>query len=147
MRKPVFKLFCLLLCVLVLEGCVHRQQVFLYDIGNHLYLIYDELGDAEVTITVTDCDDAAGDDLEVPAEIGGLPVISIEDSAFGGCSNLTSITIPDSVTSIGDGAFEDCVSLTSIIIPQAFHSEDEARRLGLDELWPEGFSLPADTSK
>ena len=98
MRKPVFKLFCLLLCVLVLEGCVHRQEVFLYDIGNHIYLIYEELGDTEVTITVTDCDDAAGGDLEVPAEIGGLQVISIGDIAFGGCSNLTSITIQPTTT-------------------------------------------------
>ena len=146
MRKPVFKLFCLLLCVLVLEGCIHRQEVFLYDIGNHIYLIYEELGDTEVTITVTDCDDAAGGDLEVPAEIGGLQVISIVGSAFGCCSNLTSIAIPDSVTSIGDGSFEDCAGLTSIIIPKAFHSEDEASRLGLDELWPEGFSLPNSRS-
>ena len=110
----MFKLFCLLLCVLVLEGCIHRQEVFLYDIGNHIYLIYEELGDTEVTITVTDCDDADGGDLEVPAEIGRLPVISIVDSAFGGCSNLTSITIPDSVTSIGRNAFSKCSSLTKI---------------------------------
>ena len=142
MRKSEFKSFCLLLCVLVLEGCVHRQEVFLYDIGNHLYLIYEELGDAEVTITVTDCDDAAGGDLEVPAEIGGLQVISIVGSAFGCCSNLTSITIPNSVSSIGDGAFESCAGLTSIKIPQAFHSEAEASRLGLDKLWPDGFLLP-----
>ena len=31
--------------------------------------------------------------------------ICIADSAFGGCDNLTSVTIPNSVTSIGDHAF------------------------------------------
>ena len=44
-------------------------------------------------------------------------VISIDDVAFSGSSNLTSVTIPDSVTSIGDGAFHMCSSLTSITIP------------------------------
>ena len=38
----------------------------------------------------------------------------ILDNAFAGCSNLTSITIPNSVTSIGSGAFKDCTSLPVI---------------------------------
>ena len=39
------------------------------------------------------------------------------DGAFEGCSNLTSITIPDSVTSIGSGTFCNCWGLKSINIP------------------------------
>ena len=41
---------------------------------------------------------------------------------FCGCSSLTSITIPDSITSIKDRAFEDCSSLTSITIPDSVTS-------------------------
>ena len=44
-------------------------------------------------------------------------VTSIGNDAFIGCSNLTSITIPNGITSIGDRAFSNCSSLTSITIP------------------------------
>ena len=46
-------------------------------------------------------------------------VTSIGDSAFAGCSSLTSISIPVSVTRIGNGAFYDCSSLASITIPDS----------------------------
>lgn len=49
---------------------------------------------------------------------------SIGDSAFSGCTGLTSITIPSSVTSIGRAAFEDCTGLNGITIPSGVTSID-----------------------
>ena len=46
-------------------------------------------------------------------------VTSIGSYAFGKCSALTSVTIPNCVTSIGNGAFERCSGLTSIEIPNS----------------------------
>jgi hypothetical protein len=43
-------------------------------------------------------------------------VTSIGQYAFSGTS-LTSVVIPDSVTNIGYGAFKDCSSLTSVTLP------------------------------
>ncbi len=47
---------------------------------------------------------------------------SIGNSVFRGCSSLTSITIPNSVTSIGNSVFYGCTSLTSITIPNSVTS-------------------------
>ena len=49
-------------------------------------------------------------------------VTSIGGDAFNSCTGLTSITIPNSVTSIGDFAFGSCTSLTSITIPNSVTS-------------------------
>ena len=44
------------------------------------------------------------------------------DYAFSGCSGLTSLTLPSSVTSIGRGAFHGCWKLTSLTIPSGVTS-------------------------
>ena len=52
-------------------------------------------------------------------------VTSIGGGAFEGCSGLTSLTIPSSVTSIGSGAFIGCSGLTSLTIPSGVTSIGE----------------------
>ena len=60
----------------------------------------------------------------------GLTSITIPNSVtffvsygvFSGCTGLTSIIIPDSVTSIESYAFSDCTGLTSVTIPDSVTS-------------------------
>ena len=49
----------------------------------------------------------------------------IGDYAFSGCSSLTSLTLPSSVTSIGGHAFEKCSGLTSLTLPSSVTSIGE----------------------
>lgn len=71
-------------------------------------------------------------DVVIPSEVidsDGVKhkITSIGDSAFMGCSGLTSINIPDGVTSIKNGTFLGCSSLTSINIPNSVtHIGDNA---------------------
>lgn len=71
------------------------------------------------------------DDLEGAVIIGNY--------VFSGCTGLTSVTIPDSVTSIGSNAFSDCTGLTSVTIPGSVTSVGAAafracNRLGSVEI-------------
>ncbi|MDD6526336.1 MAG: leucine-rich repeat protein [Oscillospiraceae bacterium] len=55
----------------------------------------------------------AGSELKV---VFGDNVKTIPAYAFGNCTSLKSISIPNSVTSIGDSAFRNCTRLTNINI-------------------------------
>ena len=69
--------------------------------------------------------DASGN-ITIPATItyngNTYTVTSIGHNAFTGCTELTSVTIPDSVTSIGNSAFSTCSDLTSVVIPDSVTS-------------------------
>ena len=63
-------------------------------------------------------------ELNIPSEINyegqKYRVTSLDEYAFLGCYDLTSVDIPYSVTSIGDAAFMGCSSLTDVYC----HAED-----------------------
>ena len=46
----------------------------------------------------------------------------IGDSAFSGCTEITTIEIPYGVTSIGSNAFSLCIGLTNVVIPSTVTS-------------------------
>ena len=67
------------------------------------------------SIVITGCE-SSNTNLIIPSSINingeDIPVKAVADNAFSGCSSLTSIYIPDSVTTVGSYAFDGCSNLT-----------------------------------
>ena len=84
-------------------------------------MYYKFLSATDLTVEVTHGENKYTGDVIIPSTVNyksrDLAVIAIGWGGFSGCTELNSITIPNSVKSIGGSAFEDCSSLTSIIIP------------------------------
>ena len=51
--------------------------------------------------------------MTIPATVNELKVTAIGNRVFGSCSNVKSITIPESVKEIGDYSFQGCSSLVT----------------------------------
>jgi hypothetical protein len=67
------------------------------------------------TCTITNYTGLGGD-VTIPDTLGELQVTTIGDDVFKGCSNLTSVIIPNSANRISGGAFQNCTGLTSVTI-------------------------------
>ncbi len=89
--------------------------------------IYYSINDDQVSVSVTYLKNSDGSsassysgDITIPETVNYLgttyTVVSIGSWAFKGCTGLTSVTIPGSVTYIGGSAFEGCSGLTNATI-------------------------------
>ena len=59
---------------------------------------------------------------------------SIGGEAFSGCSGLTSIEIPNSVTSIGYQAFKDCGNIETLYVSSSIESIGDEAFVGCDKI-------------
>ena len=57
-------------------------------------------------------------EIIIPQTYKKLPVTQIGQAAFSGCSNISSVFLPNSISNIGYNAFYACESLESINIPE-----------------------------
>ena len=83
--------------------------------------------DTKTATLVPKTDGKYSGDIIIPEKVKGndgveYVVASLGASCFEGCTGLTSITIPSSVTSLGDYCFMYCRGLTSITIPSSVTS-------------------------
>ena len=95
-------------------------------------------------IAVTNKEGGYSGDIVIPQTINydgkERQVTSIDYRCFSGCTELTSVKIPDGVTSLKRDCFKDCSSLTSVIIPNSVTSLGEASFYGCSKL--ESVKLP-----
>lgn len=79
-------------------------------------IYYNVISKTDLTCAVTyenyGCSTYSGN-VVIPASVTfknkTLSVVRIDDEAFCVCTDLTNVTIPNSVTSIGEGAFANCI--------------------------------------
>ena len=94
MKKRVLCLLLVLSMVTAFLPIVASADYTKY--GDYLYY---EVSNDQTHVSIQYCDRSATL-VEIPNEIDGFPVTSIGESAFRGCTSLTSISIPEGVTSI-----------------------------------------------
>jgi hypothetical protein len=77
---------------------------------------YSYITNSDNTITITDYTGSAAK-VTITNRIDGLLVTSIGNSAFSGCTGVTGVTLPDSITNIGNYAFYN-TTLGTVTIPR-----------------------------
>ena len=128
-RNMKKQLLLLAMILLPLVASAHDIEVKNAD-GVTIYYNYINDGtELEVTFRGSSYDSYSNEyqgNVVIPEEVTFMnrtrKVTSIENRAFYNCSDLTSVTIPNSVTRIGYAAFCGCYKLTSITIPNSVTS-------------------------
>lgn len=121
--KKHLRFYCILLtCMLCsISAKAEFDTIVRYGIGN----LYYYLDFSSMEAIIADKNSYSGS-LVIPEKLysrwGTFTITGIYASAFENCDDLTSVTIPNSVTSIGDNAFYYCKNLTSLKIGNSVKS-------------------------
>ena len=72
--------------------------------------------------------------LTLPSHIGGKSVATIGNGAFAEFTNLTNVTLPNTIKTIGNDAFKNCTALQSITFPDGLTSIGDSAFYGCSAL-------------
>ncbi len=114
MKRLITLFLVLLFATLVLTCCANKKKEPTQKSAQTDTLNL-ELGDDGCWI-IDSVTSHALSDITIPESYNDIPITTIKKDAFSGCSNITSIRIPKSITYVGSTAFENCSQLSEIYI-------------------------------
>ena len=123
--SSLFKGFVMLVVLMLMTTSSAMAQEAKFEVIDGFRYLLDS--DTKTATLEPKTDGKYSGDIILPEKVKGNDgveyiVASLRASCFEGCSGLTSITIPSSITSIGDNCFYGCDGLTSITIPSSVTS-------------------------
>lgn len=120
----ISKRLAILIVMMVMIGSKALAGVSFEVIGGLRYLID---SDTKTATLMANTETVYSGDIVVPESVKAkngnvYKIKAFGEKCFYGCTDLTSIKIPSSVTSLGQGCFQYCTKLTSITIPSTVTS-------------------------
>ena len=128
MKKKIFLRLLFILCIslcLALASCGENDDEGkkgsggkndkTEDTGNFNF----QLSEDGSFYTVIGLKDTFKEEIKIPNEYKGKPVLEIGSGAFGNCSKIKRVIIGEGITHIRDHAFVDCTSLESIALRES----------------------------
>ena len=123
--SSLFKGFVMLVVLMLMTTSSAMAEELKFEVIDGFRYLLDS--DTKTATLVPKTDGKYSGDIIIPEKVKGndgveYVVASLGASCFEGCTGLTSITIPSSVTSLGDFCFQGCSGLISITIPSSVTS-------------------------
>lgn len=117
---------------------IETPDVIDTEMGLRYTLLEDDTFSVELEL---DCVQNLPNDLVIPSEYNGRTVTTIGGGGFRNCTNLISVTIPETITTIIYRAFSNCINLTSVNISKGvmdigdsvFEDCDSLENIDVDE--------------
>ncbi len=81
-----------------------------------------EVDTESMTCVIMGIGDCLDKDINIPSKISDYTVVGIADKAFSEQTQITSITIPNTVKTLGQRAFYGCTGLTEFTVPASVTS-------------------------